>query len=66
MDYIYWVFYQNICPAHTPDIVVYVDAITIIYEEASKGGRPLCFPIACIEAGDYHSLPNLELRLLSA
>ncbi|KAI5679085.1 hypothetical protein M9H77_10035 [Catharanthus roseus] len=53
---------KNICPAHTTDVILYIDAITIVYEEASKGGPPLCFPIACIEAGDDHSLPNLELR----
>ncbi|CAI9092730.1 OLC1v1028053C3 [Oldenlandia corymbosa var. corymbosa] len=53
---------KNVSPAHTPDIVVYLDAITLVYEEASSVGPPLCFPIACIEAGDEHSLPNLELR----
>ncbi|KAL3501328.1 hypothetical protein ACH5RR_035777 [Cinchona calisaya] len=53
---------KNICPEHIPDIVVYIDAITIVYEDASRGGPPFCFPIACIEAGNEHSLPNLELR----
>ncbi|XP_048318479.2 uncharacterized protein LOC107428854 [Ziziphus jujuba] len=53
---------KNICPAHAPDIVVYIDAITIVFEEASKGGQPLSLPIACIEAGDDHNLPNLALR----
>ncbi|KAL3511169.1 hypothetical protein ACH5RR_030570 [Cinchona calisaya] len=53
---------KNISPVHMPEIVVYVDAITIIYEEASNGGPPLFFPIACIEAGNEHSLPKLELR----
>ena len=53
---------QNISPAHAPDIVVYIDAITIVFEEASKGGEPLSLPIACIEAGADHSLPNLALR----
>lgn len=54
---------KNICPAHVPDIVVYIDAITIILEEASKaGGPPLSVPISCIEAGNDHSLPNLALR----
>ncbi|XP_059655917.1 uncharacterized protein LOC132302927 isoform X2 [Cornus florida] len=53
---------KNVSPAHTPDIVVYLDAITIIFEEASKGGPPLSLPIACIEAGNDYSLPNLALR----
>lgn len=53
---------QNISPAHAPDIVIYIDAITIVFEEASKGGQPSPLPIACIEAGEYHSLPNLALR----
>uniref|UniRef100_A0A5B7B8W0 Uncharacterized protein n=1 Tax=Davidia involucrata TaxID=16924 RepID=A0A5B7B8W0_DAVIN len=53
---------KNVSPAHTPDIVVYLDAITIIFEDASKGGPPLSLPTACIEAGNDHSLPNLALR----
>ncbi|KAF3431408.1 hypothetical protein FNV43_RR26139 [Rhamnella rubrinervis] len=53
---------KNICPAHAQDIVVFIDAITIVFEEASKGGQPLSLPIACIEAGNEHSLPNLALR----
>ncbi|KAK9276495.1 hypothetical protein L1049_006029 [Liquidambar formosana] len=53
---------KNVSPAHTPDIVVFLDAITIVFEEASKGGPPLSLPIACIEAGNDHSLPNLALR----
>lgn len=50
-------------PAHTPDIVLYIDAITIVFEEASKGGPSSPLPIACIEAGNDHNLPNLALRL---
>ncbi|KAK9060282.1 hypothetical protein SSX86_020986 [Deinandra increscens subsp. villosa] len=53
---------KNVSPAHMPDIVIYLDTITIIHEEASKGGPPLSLPIACIEAGNDHSLPNLALR----
>ncbi|XP_022733470.1 uncharacterized protein LOC111287295 [Durio zibethinus] len=53
---------KNVSPAHIPDIVVYIDAITVVLEEASKGGPPASLPIACIEAGDNHSLPNLALR----
>ncbi|KAJ0094867.1 hypothetical protein Patl1_16324 [Pistacia atlantica] len=41
---------KNVSPAHTPDIVVYIDAITIVFEEASKGGPTSSLPIACIEA----------------
>lgn len=53
---------KNVSPAHTPDIMVYLDAIMIIFEKASKGGPPLSVPIACIEAGNDRSLPNLALR----
>ncbi|KAF5746680.1 hypothetical protein HS088_TW06G00852 [Tripterygium wilfordii] len=53
---------KNISPAHAPDIVVYIDAISIVFEEAAKGGAPSSLPIACIEAGNEHSLPNLALR----
>lgn len=53
---------KNVAPAHIPDIVIYLDTITIIHEEASKGGPPLSLPIACIEAGNDHSLPDLALR----
>ncbi|KAH9605113.1 hypothetical protein KSS87_013479, partial [Heliosperma pusillum] len=56
------VLIKNVSPAHIPDIVVYIDAITIILEEASKGGPSLSFPVACIEAGTDHCLPNLALR----
>lgn len=55
-------FLQNVSPAHAPDIVVFIDSITIVFEEASKGGPPLFLPIACIESGNDYSLPNLELR----
>ncbi|MBA0751650.1 hypothetical protein Gogos_000561, partial [Gossypium gossypioides] len=53
---------KNISPENVPDIVVFVDAITVVLEEASKGGPPASLPISCIEAGDDHSLPNLALR----
>ncbi|GAB2285410.1 hypothetical protein Dimus_019863 [Dionaea muscipula] len=53
---------KNVSPAHIPDIIVYIDAVTIIFEEASKVGTPLTIPIACIEAGKDHNLPNLALR----
>ncbi|XP_057777103.1 uncharacterized protein LOC130995724 isoform X1 [Salvia miltiorrhiza] len=53
---------KNVSPAHAPNIVVFIDSITIIFEEASKGGPPLFLPIACIESGNNYSLPNLELR----
>ncbi|XP_042052912.1 uncharacterized protein LOC121798128 isoform X2 [Salvia splendens] len=53
---------KNVSPIHAPDIVVFIDSITIIFEEASKGGPPLFLPIACIESGNNYSLPNLELR----
>ena len=47
-----------------PDIVVYIDTITIVFEEASKNGLPSSLPLACTEAGNDHSLPNLALRCL--
>ncbi|CAN4094710.1 unnamed protein product [Withania somnifera] len=53
---------KNVCPEPAPDIVVYIDTITIIFEEASKSGPPLSLPIACTEAGEEYSLPNLALR----
>ncbi|XP_073526068.1 uncharacterized protein [Phyllobates terribilis] len=53
---------KNVSPAHVPDIVVYIDAVTIIFEETSRGGSPSSIPIACIEAGTDYSLPNLALR----
>ncbi|KAL8104762.1 uncharacterized protein LOC141677150 isoform X2 [Apium graveolens] len=53
---------KNVSPSHTPEIMVYLDAIMIIFEKASKRGPPLSVPIACIEAGNDHSLPNLALR----
>ncbi|KAA3460768.1 Heat-inducible transcription repressor HrcA [Gossypium australe] len=56
------VLIKNVSPAHIPDIVVYIDAITLVLEEASKGGPPASLPIACIEVGDGHCLPNLALR----
>ncbi|RDX76300.1 hypothetical protein CR513_43714, partial [Mucuna pruriens] len=53
---------KNVAPAHVPDIVIFIDAITIVFEEATKSGPPSSLPIACIEAGNDHSLPNLALR----
>ncbi|XP_010549052.1 PREDICTED: uncharacterized protein LOC104820344 [Tarenaya hassleriana] len=53
---------KNVAPAHNPDIVIYVDAISIVFEEAGKSATPSAVPIACIEAGNDHSLPNLTLR----
>ncbi|KAM0944118.1 hypothetical protein DsansV1_C12g0116101 [Dioscorea sansibarensis] len=53
---------KNISPAHLPDLVIFLDSITVVFEEASKGGPPLSLPIASIETGNAHSLPNLALR----
>ncbi|CAL0313160.1 unnamed protein product [Lupinus luteus] len=53
---------KNVVPAHAPDIVIFIDAITIVFDEATKSGTPSSLPIACIEAGNDHSLPNLALR----
>lgn len=53
---------KNVSPAHIPDILIFLDAITIVFEKAPKGRPLLSLPIACIEAGNDHSLPNLALR----
>ncbi|KAJ9187545.1 hypothetical protein P3X46_002988 [Hevea brasiliensis] len=53
---------KNVSPTSNPDIVIYIDAITIVIEEASKPGSPSSLPIACIEAGNDYCLPNLALR----
>ncbi|XP_020975361.1 uncharacterized protein LOC107631908 isoform X1 [Arachis ipaensis] len=53
---------KNVAPADAPDIVIFIDAITIVFDEATKSGLPSSLPISCIEAGHDHSLPNLALR----
>ncbi|KAI4370550.1 hypothetical protein MLD38_018895 [Melastoma candidum] len=53
---------KNVSPAHIPEIIVYIDAITIVLEETSRKMPPLSLPIASIEVGDDHNLPNLPLR----
>lgn len=55
---------QNVSPPHAPDIVIYLDSISVICEESSKDGTPSSLPITCIEAGNNHGLPGLPLRLL--
>jgi len=45
------VLIKNIAPQHVQDVVVFIDAITVVFEEASKGGSPLSLPIASIEVG---------------
>lgn len=56
--------WQNVSPAHIPDIVIFFDAISIVCEDASKGRAPVTLPIASIEAGNCHSLPSLALRFV--
>ncbi|XP_076894248.1 uncharacterized protein LOC143546464 [Bidens hawaiensis] len=53
---------KNVCPQHTPDIVIYLDSITLVFEETSKGGAPMYLPIACVESGNDYGLPDLPLR----
>ncbi|KAL8227533.1 hypothetical protein R6Q57_015117 [Mikania cordata] len=53
---------KNVSPSHAPNIVIYLDSITLVLEEASKGGDPMPSPIACVETGNDHGLPNLPLR----
>ncbi|KAJ3679630.1 hypothetical protein LUZ60_017641 [Juncus effusus] len=52
---------KNVAPEHLSDVVIYIDAITIVFEEASNT-MPLSLPISSIESGDGYSLPNLALR----
>ncbi|KAF5193796.1 heat-inducible transcription repressor [Thalictrum thalictroides] len=53
---------KNVSPPHIPDIVIYLDAIAIVFEDAPRGGPPISLPITCVEAGNDYSLPNLTLR----
>ncbi|XP_031476049.1 uncharacterized protein LOC116247835 isoform X1 [Nymphaea colorata] len=53
---------KNVVPEHVSDVVIFVDSINLIFEESSKGKPSVSLPIACIEPGDDHSLPNLALR----
>ncbi|RDY04455.1 hypothetical protein CR513_11837, partial [Mucuna pruriens] len=53
---------KNVAPTHAPDIVIFIDTITIVLEEFTKNGSLSSLPISCIEAGNDHSLPNLALR----
>ncbi|KAK4402925.1 hypothetical protein Sango_1033200 [Sesamum angolense] len=55
-------FHLNVSPAHVPDVVVFIDAVAIVFEEPSKSGPPFFLPMACIESGNNCSLPNLALR----
>lgn len=60
----YTFFSQNVVPEHVSDVVIFVDSINLIFEESSKGNPSVSLPIACIEPGDDHCLPNLALRLV--
>ncbi|XP_008805504.2 uncharacterized protein LOC103718451 isoform X1 [Phoenix dactylifera] len=53
---------KNVMPAHIPDSIIFLDAITVVFEEASKEGPSVSLPVACTETGNGHSLPNLALR----
>lgn len=53
---------KNVAPALAPDIVIFIDAINIIFEESTKNGAVSSLPISCVEAGNDHSLPNLAIR----
>lgn len=52
---------KNVSPPHMADIIIYIDAIAIVFEEAPQGGPPVSLPITCVEAGNDYSLPNLSL-----
>ncbi|KAL5724684.1 hypothetical protein ACHQM5_007911 [Ranunculus cassubicifolius] len=53
---------KNVTPAHMPDIIIYIDTLAIVFEEAPQGGPPVSLPITCVEAGNDYCLPNLPLR----
>ncbi|XP_057448329.1 uncharacterized protein LOC130739882 isoform X2 [Lotus japonicus] len=53
---------KNVAPAHAPDIVIFIDAINIVFEESAKNGTQSSLPLSCVEAGNDHSFPNLALR----
>ncbi|XP_022643262.1 uncharacterized protein LOC106776305 isoform X1 [Vigna radiata var. radiata] len=53
---------KNVAPTHAPDIVIFIDTITLVFEELAQNGSLSSLPISCIEAGNDHSLPNLVLR----
>lgn len=59
-------FLQNVTPAYAPDVVVFIDSIMVVFEEASNSGPPLPLPVTCTESGNDYSLPNLALRFFSA
>ncbi|KAJ1423596.1 plant/MEB5-like protein [Sesbania bispinosa] len=53
---------KNVAPAHAPNIVIFIDAINIVFVEPTNNGTLSSLPISCVEAGNDHSLPNLALR----
>ncbi|XP_027914221.1 uncharacterized protein LOC114173804 isoform X2 [Vigna unguiculata] len=53
---------KNVAPTHAPDIMIFIDTITLVFEELAQNGSVSSLPISCIEAGNDHSLPNLVLR----
>ncbi|XP_078435228.1 heat-inducible transcription repressor [Wolffia australiana] len=52
---------KNVSPENVPDIVMYIDAITIVFEEAPSDGS-LYLPMSCIEAGSEYCFPDISLR----
>lgn len=56
------VLIKNVIPAHLPDVIIFVDSISVICEVAASGSPPVSVPIACIEAGNDDALPGLALR----
>lgn len=45
---------------------MFIDSITMVFEEASSRGPPLSVPVTCSESGNGYSLPNLALRFSSS
>ncbi|RYR09533.1 hypothetical protein Ahy_B05g077886 isoform B [Arachis hypogaea] len=53
---------KNVAPSNVPDIVIFIDTISIVLEETTRNGPMPSLLISCVEAGNDHSLPNLTLR----
>ncbi|XP_057761896.1 uncharacterized protein LOC130982062 isoform X4 [Arachis stenosperma] len=53
---------KNVAPSNVPDIVIFIDTISVVLEETTRNGPMPSLLISCVEAGNDHSLPNLTLR----
>ncbi|KAL1355106.1 hypothetical protein AAHE18_05G090800 [Arachis hypogaea] len=53
---------KNVAPSNVPDIVIFIDTISVVLEETTRNEPMPSLLISCVEAGNDHSLPNLTLR----